>query len=126
MLTKTQAMKYGNTEMLLANERRKENSAMRQRYEQRLNAFDEMLTGNGNVNADYENYVHTDIIIDIADILSRNKLDIEFFNQIDLIYDWSVNYCKTCIENGVEPESKASHNFLKRLKYRMVAGVEII
>lgn len=126
MLTKTQTIKFGNTEMLLANERRKENSTMQRHYEQILNAYDDMLLGNGNVNADYENYVHTDIITDIADILSRNRLDIEFFNQIDLIYDWSVNYCKNCIDNNVEPVSKASHNFLKSLKYRMVVGVEII
>lgn len=126
MLTKTQALKYGNTEMLLANERRKEYSAMQRRYEQKLHAYDEMLTGNTNVSEDYENYVHTDIIIDIADILSRNKLDIEYFNQIDLIYEWSVNYCKTCIDNNLNPASKASLNFLKSLKYSLVAGVEVV
>lgn len=126
MLTKTQAIKYGNIEMLLAKERRKENSTMQRRYEEKLNAYDEMLTANGEIDADYENYVHTDIITDIADIYSRNKLDVEFFHQFDLIYDWSVNYCKTCTENNVEPASKASLNFLKSLKYKMVAGVEII
>ena len=125
MLTLSQACKYANAYALFYDGNKRNNPHQRNRYETKLNAYDEMLiAGHGeDINLAYENKIHTDILSDIGEIFQRNNLFIEFWNNKEIIYEWSVNYTNTCIENNVNPSSFAVLKFLKRLKYTTVSSL---
>ncbi len=120
MLTLSQACKYTNAYALYYDGKQRNDSRQTERYETKLNAYDEMLiAGHGeDVNLAYENIIHTDILSDIAELFQRNKMFLEFWNNQEIIYEWSVNYTETCVEYKLDPSSRAVLKFLNRLKFR--------
>lgn len=120
MLTKAQFVKYGQTEMLWYRAKKEDSSDLR-RLETKLFAYEEMLTETGETALDHENYVHTDVIADIAHLHERHGLTVDFYGNKDALYVWSINYTKTCIENGLKPSSVAAARFINRLPSQIVA-----
>lgn len=114
MLTKAQFEYYAVNEIMLCIAK-KENSSDIQRLETKLFAYDEILCGTGDFRTSRENSVHIDITTDIAQLCERHGLELVFFQNKGILYEWSVNYTKTCIEYNVRPSSIAAARFIKRL-----------
>ena len=114
MLTKAQFEQYAVNEIMWCIAK-KENSSDLQRLETKLFAYDEILCCTEDFRTSRENSVHIDIISDIAQLCERYGLELVFFQNKGILYEWSVNYTKTCIENDLRPSSLAAARFIKRL-----------
>ena len=114
MLTKAQFEKYATNEIMWCRAK-KGNTSDLQRLETKLFAFDEILCCTEDFGTSRENSVHIDITTDIAQLCERYGLELVFIQNKGILYEWSVNYTKTCIENNVRPSSIAAGRFIKLL-----------